>query len=77
MHRGTQWTTTKVSSFNTFGLIEHSVNTEWCIQLNEDANPDSSGPHWYCDAVALDFRNHVIYFVQYRTAPNYPISVSD
>ena len=36
------------------------VNTECCIQLNEAANPDSSGPHWYRDAVACDFRNHVI-----------------
>jgi hypothetical protein len=36
------------------------VNTECCIQLNEAANPDSSGPHWYCDAVACDFRNQVI-----------------
>src|SRR6266446_5366096 len=36
------------------------VNTVCCIQLNEAANPDSSGPHWYRDAVACDFRNHVI-----------------
>lgn len=31
------------------------VNTECCIQLNEADNPDNSGPHWYCDAVACDF----------------------
>jgi hypothetical protein len=31
------------------------VNTECCIQLNEKANPDSSGKHWYCDSVAIDF----------------------
>jgi hypothetical protein len=31
------------------------VNTECCIQLNEAVNPDNSGPHWYCDAVAVDF----------------------
>jgi len=36
------------------------VNTVCCIQLNEAANPDSSAPHWYRDAVACDFRNHVI-----------------
>ena len=30
------------------------VNTECCIQLNPGANPDSSGPHWYCDAVAVN-----------------------
>ena len=34
------------------------VNAECCIQLNEGANPDNCGPHWYCDAVAVDFRNH-------------------
>jgi hypothetical protein len=33
------------------------VNTECCIQLNKSDNPDTSGPHWYCDAVACDFRN--------------------
>ena len=36
------------------------VNTECCIQLNQSDNPDTSGPHWYCDAVACDFRNHQI-----------------
>ena len=33
------------------------VNTECCIQLNESDNPDNSGPHWYCDAIVVDFRN--------------------
>ncbi|HEX4038636.1 MAG TPA: hypothetical protein VHX37_11310 [Acidobacteriaceae bacterium] len=32
------------------------VNTECCIQLERGANPDTSGPHWYCDAVAIDLR---------------------
>ena len=31
------------------------VNTECCIQLNPGDNPDTSGPHWYCDAVAVNF----------------------
>ena len=31
------------------------VNPECCIQLNEGDNPDTSGKHWYCDAVAVDF----------------------
>ena len=31
------------------------VNTEYCIQLNPGENPDNSGPHWYCDAVTLQF----------------------
>ena len=33
------------------------INTECCIQLNEGKNPDTSGPHWYCDALACDFRH--------------------
>ena len=36
------------------------LNTECCIQLNEGNNPDTSGPHWYCDAVAADFRSRAI-----------------
>jgi hypothetical protein len=36
------------------------INTECCIQLNPSDNPDSSGPHWYCDAVACDFRSNRI-----------------
>ncbi len=32
------------------------VNTEYCIQVNPGTNPDKSGAHWYCDAVALNFR---------------------
>jgi hypothetical protein len=36
------------------------VNTEYCLQLNQAANPDTSGPHWYCDAVALNFRRKEI-----------------
>ena len=31
------------------------VNTEYCIQIEPGKNPDVSGPHWYCDAVAIDF----------------------
>jgi len=33
------------------------VNTECCIQLVKSPNPDTSGPHWYCDAVALNLRD--------------------
>lgn len=32
------------------------INTECCIQLNEGDNPDTSGPHWYCDALAVDLK---------------------
>jgi hypothetical protein len=40
------------------------VNTEYCIQLNPGPNPDTSGPHWYCDAVALDFRSKQIFLCE-------------
>jgi hypothetical protein len=40
------------------------VNTECCIQLNEADNPDSSGPHWYCDAVAADFRSQKVFLCE-------------
>ena len=30
------------------------INTQCCIQVNEAANPDTSGPHWYCDALTIN-----------------------
>ena len=38
------------------------VNTQCCIQLNDNPNPDTSGPHWYCDAVAVDFSVGTVFF---------------
>ena len=40
------------------------VNTECCIQLNHHANPDSSGAHWYCDALALNLRSNEVYLCE-------------
>ena len=40
------------------------VNPECCIQLNPADNPDKSGSHWYCDAVAADFRNKTIFLCE-------------
>ena len=40
------------------------VNQECCIQLNKADNPDTSGPHWYCDAVACDFRNKYVFLCE-------------
>jgi hypothetical protein len=40
------------------------VNTECCIQLNKSNNPDTSGPHWYCDAVALEFQSSTIFLCE-------------
>jgi len=40
------------------------VNTECCIQINPAPNPDTSGPHWYCDVVACDFRNQTIFLCE-------------
>jgi hypothetical protein len=40
------------------------VNTECCIQLNAGLNPDTSGPHWYCDAVAVNLREKRVYLCE-------------
>lgn len=40
------------------------LNTECCIQLNPGFNPDTSGPHWYCDAVAVNHREHEIFLCE-------------
>ena len=32
------------------------VNAQCCIQINQGYNPDTTGSHWYCDAVVADFR---------------------
>lgn len=40
------------------------VNTECCLQLNAATNPDKSGPHWYCDAVAVNFRESTVYLCE-------------
>lgn len=40
------------------------VNTECCIQINPGDNPDTSGPHWYCDAVALNLRSKEIFLCE-------------
>ena len=48
------------------------VNTQCCIQLNEGVNPDTSGPHWYCDAVTVDFRSKSIFLceITFSDPPN-------
>lgn len=40
------------------------VNTECCIQLNPGDNPDRTGPHWYCDAVAINLRDRKIFLCE-------------
>jgi hypothetical protein len=40
------------------------INTEYCLQLNKSNNPDKSGSHWYCDALALDFKNNTIFLCE-------------
>ena len=40
------------------------VNTEFCLQLNGAGNPDSSGPHWYCDALAVNLKEQVVYLCE-------------
>jgi hypothetical protein len=41
------------------------VNTECCIQLNPGANPDRTGPHWFCDAVAVNLRDEAVFLMRY------------
>ena len=38
------------------------VNTECCIQLNPGDNP--VGPHWYCDAVAVNMRERQVFLCE-------------
>ena len=40
------------------------VNAEYCIQPTPADNPDSGGPHWYCDAIAADFRSRTIFLCE-------------
>src|SRR5690348_10555109 len=40
------------------------INSECCIQLNPVPNPDTSGPHWYCDAIAVDLRGKSIFLCE-------------
>jgi hypothetical protein len=40
------------------------VNTECCIQPNRADNPDASGPHWYCDAVAMELRTETVFLCE-------------
>jgi hypothetical protein len=37
------------------------VNTECCIRLDAPENTDKGGPHWFCDAVAIDLRHRAVY----------------
>jgi hypothetical protein len=48
------------------------VNTQLCIQLNPGPNPDVSGPHWYCDAVAVNLKRSAAYLceITYANPPN-------
>jgi len=48
------------------------VNTQLCIQLNPGPNPDVSGPHWYCDAVAVSLKDSAAYLceITYANPPN-------
>jgi hypothetical protein len=39
------------------------INTECCIQLNR-GNPDTSGPHWFCDAVAINLEQGAVFLCE-------------
>jgi hypothetical protein len=64
---GNVWTITKAWSSITSGSTERSSLTRsvaFNIQLKEARNPDTSGPHWYCDALACDFRAKRIFLCE-------------
>lgn len=48
------------------------VNSQCCVQLNAGQNPDTSGPHWYCDAIAVSIKAQAAYLceITYANPPN-------
>ncbi|OEG72342.1 hypothetical protein BEL05_05030 [Shewanella colwelliana] len=46
------------------------VNTQCCIQLIDALNPDTSGPHWYCDLLAVNFKEKQVYLCEVTHAKN-------
>ena len=40
------------------------VNSQCYIQLNEGSNPDTSGPHWYFDALAVSFKERAAFLCE-------------
>ena len=40
------------------------VNSECCIQLNPGENPDTTGPHWFCDALAVQLPSRTAYLCE-------------
>lgn len=40
------------------------INAECCIQLNQHKNPDGSGPHWYCDALAVCPKDKMVFLCE-------------
>jgi hypothetical protein len=40
------------------------VNSECCIQLNPGENPDDTGPHWFCDALAIHLPSRTAYLCE-------------
>ena len=39
------------------------INTEYLIQL-EEGDPPTKGRHWYCDAMAISFREKTVYLCE-------------
>lgn len=47
------------------------LNSQCCIQLNPGDNPDTTGPHWYCDAVGVSFKSQAVFLceITYASPP--------
>ncbi|EPK4168639.1 hypothetical protein QEG52_001356 [Stenotrophomonas maltophilia] len=52
------------------------INAQCCIQLNPGTNPDTSGPHWYCDAVAVSVRDRSAFLCEISYAVRLPALVA-
>ena len=52
------------------------VNSKYCIEPKESPNNVTCGDHWFCDAVAIDFRNKTIFLCEVTFAANLSVLTS-
>lgn len=53
--------------------MENWKNTQFCNQLKNKSNPDTSGPHLHRDAVALNLWNKAVFCTTLRV-PRYLVN---
>jgi hypothetical protein len=52
------------------------INSEYCIEPTESPDNVTCGDHWYCDAVAMDFRSKTIFLCEVTFAANLSALIS-